>query len=518
MDSPLVNRIFRRLFAHETCSRYRIYRPRNINGSQASLTQARYFLWDAQEREQQKRYGGNEKARKDNFWRARNDLLLTDHIDDYKRFPLVTADHLRPRKERPKRVKMTVRDFIEDSLYNPNYGYFSKQAVIFSPGEPFDFQNMKDEPEFYKILGNRYSEFEDELDAQEVNETRQLWHTPTELFRPYYGETMARYMVANYQLLLYPYYDLIIYEMGAGNGTMMLNILDYIRANHPDVYQRTQYKIIEISSSLATLQNKHLRESATSQGHIDKVEIINRSIFDWDTYVSSPCFFLALEVFDNFAHDAIRYDPKTAEALQGHVLIDGNGDFYEIYEREIDAVALRYLKVRDLAATMPFQTPLRRPGLIRRLLNQKTYTQPQLYRRVRRQGNLTIPEYIPTRLMQFFDILHNYFPAHRLLASDFHTLPDAVVGINGPVVQTRYQRRMIPVSTPLVQQGYFDILFPTDFKVMEDMYRAITGKFTQVMSHEAFMNRWAYVEDTQTKSGENPLLSWYKNASFMITV
>jgi hypothetical protein len=53
---------------------------------------------------------------------------------------------------------------------------------------------------------------------------------------------------------------------------------------------------------------------------------------------------------------------------------------------------------------------------------------------------------------------------------------------------------------------------------MEDMYRAITGKFTQVSSHEGFMNRWAYVEDTQTKSGENPLLNWYKNASFMVTV
>jgi hypothetical protein len=69
-----------------------------------------------------------------------------------------------------------------------------------------------------------------------------------------------------------------------------------------------------------------------------------------------------------------------------------------------------------------------------------------------------------------------------------------------------------------VQQGYFDILFPTDFKVMEDMYRAITGKLTRAMTHEDFMKRWAYVEDTQTISGENPLLNWYKNASVMITV
>jgi hypothetical protein len=61
-------------------------------------------------------------------------------------------------------------------------------------------------------------------------------------------------------------------------------------------------------------------------------------------------------------------------------------------------------------------------------------------------------------------------------------------------------------------------MFPTDFSIMELMYRAITGKLTRISSHEDFMKRWAYVEDTQTLSGENPLLSYYKNASVMVTV
>jgi hypothetical protein len=69
-----------------------------------------------------------------------------------------------------------------------------------------------------------------------------------------------------------------------------------------------------------------------------------------------------------------------------------------------------------------------------------------------------------------------------------------------------------------VHQGYFDILFPTNFNAMELMYRAITGKLTRVMSHEEFLRRWAYVEETETKNGENPLLSWYKNASVLLTV
>lgn len=49
------------------------------------------------------------------------------------------------------------------------------------------------------------------------------------------------------------------------------------------------------------------------------------------------------------------------------------------------------------------------------------------------------------------------------------------------------------------------------------MYEAITGKIGAVLSHEEFMRRWADVEETETMSGENPLLSWYKNASVMAT-
>lgn len=298
---------------------------------------------------------------------------------------------------------------------------------------------MKGEHEFHSLLGQRYKDFEDELDAQDPNDNRQLWHTPTELFRPYYGEAIARYLVTNYKISCSPYHDLIIYEMGAGNGTLMLNILDYIRDFYPDVYDRTKFKIIEISSSLASLQSAQMTRSASSRGHASRVEIINRSIFDWDTYVPAPCYFLALEVFDNFAHDLIRYDPLTEEPLQAHVLVDNFGEFYEFYTKEIDPVAARFLQVRKAACSGPFNYPLKSPRFIRNLKSRLPFA-----------GNLTEPEYIPTRLMEFFDILHGFFPLHRLLTSDFHFLPDTIKGFNAPVVQTRYQRRVVPVSTPFV--------------------------------------------------------------------
>lgn len=399
------------------------------------------------------------------------DTYSEDKSKEFQNYPTVTADTLRYRRERPRRVKMLARDFIEgrlpiqslcnicspklDSLYNPHYGYFSKKVVIFSPGEPFEFNLMANEAVFQKLLGQRYTEFEDKLDARSPDESRQLWHTPTELFRPYYGEAIARYLVtnyktflvANYNLMNDPFPDLIIYEMGAGNGTLMLNILDYIRDFYPDVYVRTQFKVIEISSALASLQAAQLTKSASSRGHAEHVEIINRSIFSWDIYVAAPCYFLAMEVFDNFGHDIIRYDPSTEEPLQGNIFIDEAGDFYEFYTKNIDPVAARFLRVRDAVCTRPFKHPL---GSSRFIRNLKA--------RLPLAFNLTKPEYIPTRLMQFFDILQAYFPRHKLVSSDFHYLPDTVEGVNAPVVQTRYKRRVIPVGTPLVS-AFMMLLF-----------------------------------------------------------
>jgi hypothetical protein len=436
----------------------------------------------------------------------------------FERFPLVNSKKLTRRTERPRQVRMLARDFMDDSLYNANYGYFSKEVEIFSPSAPFSYSHIANEDEFLYKWTHEFKEFSKRSNQQQqidsgtttARVSRQVWHTPTELFRPYYGQAIARYLLVNYKLSLYPYNDLVIYEMGAGNGTLMLDILDYIRDTQPDVYSRTRYNIIEISTNLASKQLNNLQKRAASAGHQHKVNIINKSIFSWNVEVPEPCFFIALEVFDNFAHDVIRYDNSTLQPYQGYVVVDAHGDFHEIYSPDLDSWANKFLALRDKCldyapAWELGYHPLAQPYLIRALKNTV----------VPFRGNLSDPEYIPTRYLEFLYILRNYFPEHRLLTSDFTYLKETIQGYNAPVVQTVMDKKMIPISTYMALQGFFDILFPTDFDLAAMLYRAVCGKLIKTASHRDFLEVWAELEATSTKTGENPLLSFYRNAAFM---
>ncbi|KAF9054475.1 S-adenosyl-L-methionine-dependent methyltransferase [Panaeolus papilionaceus] len=452
---------------------------------------------------------------------------------------------------------MLVRDFIEDSLYNPNYGYFPKQATIFNAKEAaFDFNSMRDSAEFQEIVGEKYSAY-----GQDSHEGpgRQLWHTPTELFKPWYGRAIARCLVSEYLLKYFPYEDLVIYEIGAGNGTLARDILDFIQEEHPEVYERTRYNIIEISASLVKLQQKRLQRAHPC------VTINHQSIFHWDKRETSPCYFLAMEVIDNFAHDVVRYDLQTLQPYQGLVTISKAGDFDTIYTPVDDPLIRSYLRLRN---TLKFPPPINRLLLSSSAARKAFASLPFA-------PNLSTEEYIPTRLLNLLWSLRNYFPRHRLLLTDFSSLPDTIAGINAPVVQTRFRNITVPCTILTVKQGYFDIFFPTNFEQLASMYEHIlaqppsnvksalddanNGRITpltstatsfslgsnffssyqptnrrkpmdgvasasglpigerksSVFSHAEFMETYGEVERTRLRNGENPLVDFYKNVKFL---
>lgn len=263
----------------------------------------------------------------------------------------------------------------------------------------------------------------------------------------------------------------------------------------------------------------------------------------------------------------VRYDMKTLEPYQTFVAIDDDGDFSTHHTRVTDPLISSLLSIRQsLCHPPPIPSILRSSDRIRKIYNNLPFS-----------PNLSQPEYIPTRLLTLLYKLRTHFPLHRLLLSDFSSLPDTVVGYNAPVVQTRYKNTMVPCSSLFVQQGYFDIFFPTNFEKLRDMYEhvlsrpapanggrsaldlppppprptplwhsvsplALGAEFfsahppnrrspldgvasasglpvgerkSSVFTHTEFMQTYADVEKTRLKNGENPLLDFYKNVKFL---
>lgn len=104
-----------------------------------------------------------------------DDAPKPEHVN-HKR---VTSNDLEASKHPPRRVKMLVRDYIEDSLYNPNYGYFSKRANIVTSPKNIDFATLRDSVEFQEEVAKRYISY----GKDGAGPGKQLWHTPTEIFK-----------------------------------------------------------------------------------------------------------------------------------------------------------------------------------------------------------------------------------------------------------------------------------------------------------------------------------------------
>lgn len=98
MDSPMIARLFRQLFTHRPCQS-------RAGGRKLRRTQVRYVSGRGE--------GGDGARPNDHHWQQRTDLFPLDMSSEYQKYPIVTADQLRGRRERPRRVKMLMRDFIE---------------------------------------------------------------------------------------------------------------------------------------------------------------------------------------------------------------------------------------------------------------------------------------------------------------------------------------------------------------------------------------------------------------------
>ena len=109
MDTPFVNSLFRQLFRHRPCVRRpTVLRPALLNRA----VQCRTIIATRDDAKQ---------AAKEGDWQQRSPFLQIDMSEEWKRYPMVTAKQLAKRTERPRRVKMLVRDYIDGRPLPPSF-------------------------------------------------------------------------------------------------------------------------------------------------------------------------------------------------------------------------------------------------------------------------------------------------------------------------------------------------------------------------------------------------------------
>jgi hypothetical protein len=179
-------------------------------------------------------------------------------------------------------------------------------TIFTPPGDTgYDFSKFRDQSAFQEEVAERYeaeyggalpgsTEAQDASPAQKKGEGlgRQVWHTPTELFKPYFARSLTSAILSQYKLNHFPHEDLLIYEVGAGNGSFMLDTLRFLKEEHPEVFAKTTYRIIEISAALAQIQRARAQKAGFTN-----VEVVNQDFFKWQGRDSRPCFVVANEVF-----------------------------------------------------------------------------------------------------------------------------------------------------------------------------------------------------------------------------
>lgn len=395
------------------------------------------------------------------------------------------------------RAPELVRQFIDDCLYNPEMGYFNRIVNIFDSGQvPIDFNSLKDQDAYAWHLHRMYRQ-----QSREDEEYYQLWHTPSELFKPWYGQAVAKYMLK----FLGKGEPLIVYEIGPGNGSLAKSILDHVQESCPKLYEGMEYHLVDISPILSRIQQSKLHS------HLDRVRFHRGSILSMNIEEPRPAFVMAMEVLDNMPHDRIAYDPADGSLLQAMVHTNDDatsftsspGRYVETFEEACDPLIIEYMQVMD-------EIGRKSPSL--------NWHPLSLLDPIMASRNPWSSEFVPTIAYAFLKHIAKCIPRHRLIISDFSSLPNAVKGHNGPVVQTRYRGDTVACTTYLLQRGLFDIFFPINFSLLSAVHQHVRkGSTGSVLSHAEFCKKFGNVQATRTRSGYNPMLEEFQNVHMYLS-
>jgi hypothetical protein len=402
-----------------------------------------------------------------------------------------------------------VRDYLHRVLYERDRGYFNRaHRVGAPPPASSDGTRLPGEVEWLPKLAG---ELDYKQRVQSMYEGLKTgWMTPCELFQPYYSRVLARWIVDELKerqtTLRKDGWELM--EIGGGQGTNAVHILDELCAHFPDQYESLRaYSLVDVSEKLSADQ----RTKIELHRHQHKCRIVNASAVDLPPPLVADdlCIVLGLEVLDNMVHDRV---VNWSSDSPMETLIDPLNRLETLRPIE-DSLIKRCIEVQR-------RTPLFRPSFEERFLSsvQNIFSWFERGRDAVEQETNAI--WLPTTCLAFLDRVEKVLPNHTVLLADFDALPSAIDGsIRAPVVAQQHDGFTIDSNTYRVPVGSADVFFPTDFGLLSALYtEAVKGASHSAKSRE-FMQRYASQEiiaATTTQDGYNPLIEDYVNTSIFI--
>ncbi|MGF1672248.1 MAG: class I SAM-dependent methyltransferase [Rivularia sp. (in: cyanobacteria)] len=195
--------------------------------------------------------------------------------------------------------RITFAEYMELALYHPEYGYYSQNAA-----------NLGKEGDFFTSV---------HLGAD-------------------FGEMLAIQFVQMWEILGKPEHFSLI-EMGAGQGHLALDILNYIKEQYPNFLQALKYIIVEKSPGLKQLQQQRLKKIEINWCSLE--EIPNNSVIG--------CFF-SNELLDAFpVHQFILENGELREIYVTTKAEHKTGElFTEIADKPSTPELVNYLKLLEI--------------------------------------------------------------------------------------------------------------------------------------------------------------------------
>lgn len=410
--------------------------------------------------------------------------------------------------------KMIFRDFVHYALYHHKWGYLPKmlrkhrQLLATCFHDPIPFGNLRNKQDYTEYIGKQA-------------EASPSFNTPGSIFQPYYGWVIAEYFVTTMRAKFDPLEPLIIYDIGCGNGTLGLTVLNFLAEQYPEVYATCEYHFVDMSPYVIPAIRAKLVH------HLHHAHIHHISIHNWRTIEPRRCFVVAVELFSNMPHDQIIWTEDGA-CYEQWVRFEETDNLGSAAERNLpatDPLILRYLRycrwlqeetLNSMKVLCMTDGRENIDPLKWRTLEPEPYDPFTTI--VSKCINVHNPyriAFLPTAQMLFLEVAAKFFPRHHAFFADYSSVQHGIVGINAPLVQVKMRiakdiffRRIC--DNLLTNAGMVDVCFPTDFEVFRNTYRSICGEHKELtnMTHPDFWKTFGGDKTAifTTQTGYNPLL------------